>query len=125
LRSATYTKIYDALYELAKSDFKAADVLAQNQFYPQAIYLYAQTFEKATKAVIAHYLMNYKKRSESETEKELRSIHGHRLLKLTIAMLKPFVDEDKELYIRRGGREADEFIQKPYRSLETLKSLKY
>lgn len=125
MRDTTYTKIHNALYDLAKSDFTSANVLTQNQSYPQAIYLYAQTFEKATKAVVALYLMSYKIKSEFETEKVLRRTHGHKLTELTKAVLKPFVDKDKELYISKRGKEADEFVEKPYRLLEFLSGIRY
>jgi HEPN domain-containing protein len=119
------SRIYDALYEFSKSDFSAAQVLAENGFYPQAIYLYAQTFEKATKAVVALYLISYENKSESDTEVELRKTHVHKLIKLTKAMLKIFVDKDRESYILQGGKESDEYIRKPYRSLESLEGQKY
>lgn len=58
------SKIYNALYELAKSDFKAANILVQSELYMQGIYFYAQTFEKATKAIISFYQVYYENKNE-------------------------------------------------------------
>ncbi|MGB7956035.1 MAG: hypothetical protein WCF23_18840 [Candidatus Nitrosopolaris sp.] len=104
------SKMHNALYEFAKTDFRAANVLAQNELYPQAIYFYAQTFEKATKSVIALYWISYENKSESDTEKELRKTLVHKLIKVTKAMLKIFIDKDKESYILQGGKESNEYI---------------
>lgn len=119
------SKLYNALYVLAKSDFKAANILVQSELYMQGIYFYAQTFEKATKAIISFYLMNYENKSESVTATYLKNTYGHKFIELTITIIKIFLDKEKELYISKGGKESDDFIQKAYRSLNGLKQQNY
>lgn len=40
-------------------------------------------------------------------------------------MIKIFLDKEKELYISKGGKESDDFIQKTFRSLNSLKNQNY
>ncbi len=85
-------------YVIAKSDLEAANILTKNSRYPQAIYFYAQAFEKATKSAAALYFISYEKKSESETSDKLKNIHGHSLLRLTITIAKIFVDYETGLH---------------------------
>ena len=52
--------LHHRLHDIAKSELKAANVLANNSLYPQAVYFYAQAFEKAAKSVVALYLIKFK-----------------------------------------------------------------
>ena len=92
--------------------------------YAQAIYFYAQAFEKSTKSIIALYFINYESQNESDAAKKLKNTHGHGLRKLTEQILRILITKDIELYKSRGGKETDEFIQTTYRSID-LKSQKY
>lgn len=111
-------KLYCVLSSLAKSDLKAANILTQKNLYSQAIYFFSQSFEKSLKSVIAFYQITYKDQDESDTANELIHRHGHRLRELTQEILKIFVDRDKRLYLQRGGKENDPFIQSSYKAID-------
>ena len=101
------------------------NILVQSELDMQGIYFYAQTFEKATKSVISFYLVTYENKNESVTATILRKTYGHKFIELTITIIKIFLDKEKELYINKGGKELDEFIQKAYQSLNGLKHHNY
>jgi hypothetical protein len=113
-------KLYEVLFELAKSDYRAANILAQNHLYAQAIYFYSQSFEKSTKSVIAFYMITYSNKNELETSISLKRTHGHKLSGLTADIVKLFVEKDAELYVSRGGKRTDDFIQNAHRSIENI-----
>ena len=115
------TNIYSELYELAKTDFQAANILSQNHLYTQAIYFYSQTFEKCIKAVIAFYMMIYNHKTETVTEVMLRKTHGHRLIELTKDLQRKFIAKEVELYTSTVGKITDDFIQNLYRSIDNRK----
>jgi hypothetical protein len=48
--------------------------LTRSNLYPQAIYFYAQAFEKAAKSAVALYLIGYENKSESQASEELKNI---------------------------------------------------
>jgi hypothetical protein len=119
--------LHDKLYEIAKSELRAAKILTKDGSYPQAIYFYAQAFEKAAKSAIALYLISYEKKSESQTSRELKNNYSHGLLKLTSFGSKIFVDSGIKSYVKRGGQINDEEIQIAIKAssiphLETLTS---
>jgi hypothetical protein len=114
------------LYELAKSYLIAANILTKNSLYPQAIYFYAQAFEKAAKSAVALYLTSYENESKSQVSGKLKNVHSHRLLSLTSKTAEIFVDSGIRSHVKRGGKENDKEVQAakyassiPY--LETLK----
>jgi HEPN domain-containing protein len=102
--------LHDKLYEIAKSELRAAKILTKNGSYPQAIYFYAQAFEKATKSVVALYLIKHKGRSESKASEELWRTYGHKLMDLTVTIANILTERDN-LYVSRGGNESDPLIQ--------------
>jgi hypothetical protein len=114
------------LYDLAKSDLKAANTLTNNSHYLQAIYFYAQAFEKAAKSAVALHLTSYEKMSESRVYEELKNNYRHGLLKLTSFTAEIFVNSGIKSHLKRGGKESDKEIQKAKSAssilyLETLK----
>jgi hypothetical protein len=111
------------MYDISKTDFEAANILAKNTIYPQAIYFYAQACEKAAKSVIAFHSISYEKTPEEEVLIKLKN-YGHKLLGLASTTAKIFVDHDKRLYIERGGKESDEIIQTVNKSIERIESRK-
>jgi HEPN domain len=134
--------LHNRLYEIAKSDLRTAKILTKNSSYPQAIYFYAQAFEKASKSVIALYIIKNKKLpeqseqksdtkdsepkewNESEISKELGKTYGHRLMSLTLSIAILLTERDKDLYLSRGGKETDPLIQILNEALEKIKSRK-
>jgi HEPN domain-containing protein len=115
------SSLHSRLYDIAKSDLDAANILTKNSRYPQAIYFYAQACEKAAKSIVALHRIGYEKKSEEEVLIELK-VHFHKLLELASTTTKIFVDYDKRLYIERGGKESDEIIQTVTKSIETIES---
>jgi hypothetical protein len=116
--------LHHRLHDIAKSDLKAANVLTNNSLYPQAVYFYAQAFEKTTKSVVALYLFKFKKFpeskvsgskpeewSESKVSEKLRDIYGHKLMKITVAIAKILTERDRTLYLSRGGKKSDPLIR--------------
>src|SRR5918995_2421957 len=112
------------LHDIAKSELKAANTLTNNSLHPQAIHFYAQAFEKASKSVVALYLIKYKKFpeskvsgsapeewSESGVSEKLRDIYGHRLMKITVTIANILTEKDRKLYISRGGKKGDPLIR--------------
>ncbi len=116
---------HEKLYQFAEYDLKAANILRDNNMFAHAIYHYVQCFEKCTKSILAYYYLLYEKLETHHIEKKLKNTHGHKLTGLTIEMMKILTDDDKRLYIRRGGKETDDFVQTSYRSIESLRQHKY
>jgi HEPN domain-containing protein len=115
--------LYSRIYDIAKTDLEAANILAKNGLYPQAIYFYSQACEKAAKSVIAIYLIHHEKKTNEEVLKILKS-HGHNLLKLAETTTKIFVDYEKGLYVKRGGKETDELIRTANESMKKIQGRK-
>ena len=114
--------LHRRLYDIAKSDLKAANILTKNGRYPQAIYLYSQAFEKATKSSAALYLVSYEKKSESEASDKLKYIHGHSLLRLITTIAKIFVDYETRLHVKKGGKANHILIKTVNKGIEDLQS---
>ena len=102
--------LHHRLRDIAKSELKAANVLTNDSLYPQAVYFYAQAFEKAAKSVVALYLIKFKEFpeskvsgskpeewSESKVSEKLRDIYGHKLVKITVAIAKILTERDRTL----------------------------
>jgi HEPN domain-containing protein len=111
--------LFNRIYDIAKTDLEAANILAKNSLYPQAIYFYSQACEKAAKSVIAVYLIQYEKKTDEEVLKILKS-HGHNLLELAETTTKIFVDYEKGLYVKRGGKGTDALIRTANESIEEI-----
>jgi hypothetical protein len=101
------------MYEIAKMDLKSANILAKNEMYPQSIYFYEQSFEKALKSVVSEYLRHRRNMTDSQIENELRP-KGHNVIEKTMQMMTLMIEEEVQLYIKRGGNESDPFIQNTY-----------
>jgi hypothetical protein len=127
--------LHHRLHDIAKSELKAANALTNNSLYPQAVYFYAQAFEKAAKSVVALYLIIYKKLpesevsesepvewSESKVSEKLRVIYGHKLMKITVAIANILTENDRRLYMSRGGDEGDPLIRMLDESIEKIKN---
>jgi hypothetical protein len=112
------------LFEIAKSDLRAADILAKNGLYPQAIYFYEQVFEKAVKSVVALYLIKHKDKSASDASEELWRTYSHKLMSLTVAIAEILVENDIKLYLSRGGEKSDWLIKVLNESIEKIKTHK-
>lgn len=125
--------LHSRIYDIAKSDLEAANILVKNGCYPQAIYFYAQAFEKATKSVVALHLIKYKKFpeskvsgskpeewSESKVSEKLRDIYGHRLMKLTVTIANILTESDRKRYISRGGKKSDPLIRTLDKSIKKI-----
>jgi hypothetical protein len=97
------------LYDITKADLVAANVLTTNSLYPQAIYFYAQAFEKAAKSAVALYLARHENMSESKVSQELKDNYRHGLVKLTSFTAEIFVSGIKS-YLERRGKESDKEI---------------
>jgi HEPN domain-containing protein len=97
------------MYEIAKMDLKSANILAKNEMYPQSIYFYEQSFEKALKSVVSEYLRHRRNMTDSQIENELRP-KGHNVIEKTMQMMTLMIEEEVQLYIKRGGNESDPFI---------------
>jgi hypothetical protein len=93
--------LHHRLYDIAKTDLEAANILAKNNLYPQAIYFYSQACEKAAKSVVALYQIRYEEMPENEVFIGLKKIHGHKLLKTTTTITNIFVDYEKKLHVKR------------------------
>lgn len=103
--------LYCRIHDIAKTDLEAANILAKNSLFPQAIYFYSQACEKAAKSVIAMNMIHREKKTDEEVLGILKSHnYGHNLLKLAETTTKIFVDYEKGLYLKRGGKETDELI---------------
>jgi hypothetical protein len=118
--------LHHKLYEIAESDLRAANILSKKGPYPQAIYFYSQAFEKAVKSAVALYLTSHENKDEAQTSEELKRNFSHGLLNLTSFTSNIFVDSGIKSYVKRGGKESDEEIQKAINVssvvyLETLK----
>lgn len=107
------SKFYEKIYEIAKLDYKSANILAKNRIYPQAIYFYEQCFEKNLKAVIAHNLSSISKKTDVQIEKVLRP-HGHNVIGKTMEMMKLLIKPEVQLYVSRGGKIKDPYIENTY-----------
>jgi hypothetical protein len=118
-------ELHEKLYELAKLDLKAANILRDNNMFSHAIYEYAQSFEKSTKSILAKYFVSYEKMGEQEVEQKMKKSYGHKLIQVTIAMIKILIADDTRLYISRGGNETDDFIQNPLKAIQGLEQHKY
>jgi hypothetical protein len=116
--------LHGRLHDIAKTDLEAANILTQNNHYPQAIYFYQQAFEKATKSVVALYLLKHKKKTEPEVSKELSSkkTYGHKLVELTVSIAKILTEKDRNLYLSRGGKETDQLIQDLNKSIDNIRT---
>jgi hypothetical protein len=125
--------LHHRLHDIAKSELKAADVLTNNRLYPQAIYFYAQAFEKAAKSVVALYLIKFKKFpeskvsgskpeewSESKVSEKLRVIYGHKLMKITVSIARILTERDRWLYLSRGGKKSDPLIRMLDKSIKKI-----
>jgi HEPN domain-containing protein len=123
LRSDTCELLFNRIYDIAKTDFESANILAKNSLYPQTIYFCSQACEKAAKSVIAMYLIQYEKKTDEEVLKILKS-HGHNLLKLAETTTKIFVEYEKGLYVKRGGKETDRLIRTANESIKKIQGRK-
>lgn len=108
---------YERIYEIAKMDHESAKILSKNRMFPQSIYFYEQCFEKSLKAVISHYMSCIQKKTDTQIEKELRP-RGHNIIEKTMDMMKLMIDEEVKLYLKRGGKRSDPFIQGTYEGIE-------
>lgn len=116
--------LHHRLYDIAKTDLEAANILAKNNLYPQAIYFYSQACEKAAKSVVALYQVRYEEKSEDEVSFELKKIHGHKLLRITTIIANIFMDYEKKLHVKRGGKESAELIRRADDSIKKIQSRK-
>jgi hypothetical protein len=107
------TKFHDQIYEIAKLDYKSANILAENRMFPQSIYFYEQCFEKNLKAVIAQNLSCVSKKTDFQIEKKLRP-NGHNVIEKTMEMMKLLIKPEVQLYVSRGGKIKDPFVQGTY-----------
>ena len=73
-------ELHQKLYELAKLDLKAANILRNNYLFPHAIYFYTQSFEKSTKSILAEYFVSFEDMVEQEVEQKLKKSYGHKLI---------------------------------------------
>ena len=106
------SKFHDKIYEIAKLDYKSANILAKNRMFPQSIYFYEQCFEKNLKAVIAQNL-SCNKKTDFQIEKKLRP-NGHNVIEKTMELIKLMIKPDVDLYVSRGGKIKDPPIQLTY-----------
>lgn len=114
------SKFYQRMYEIAELDLKAADLLANKKLFAHSIYFYAQTFEKINKSIISFYMEVYQNIPEKQIESIMKTTFGHKLIKITMEILKSLTKEERDLYVSRGGKESDNFIQHSLKSIESL-----
>ena len=76
-------ELHEKLYELAKLDLKAANILRNNHVFSHAIYFYAQSFEKSTKSILAEYFVSFEDMAEQEVEQKLKKSYGHKLINVS------------------------------------------
>lgn len=118
-------ELHEKLYELANLDLKAANILRDNNMFSHAIYEYAQSFEKSTKSILAKYFVSYEKMGEQEIEEKMKKSYGHKLIKVSIGMINIIIDDDIRLYVSKGGKKTDDFVQNPLKAIQGLKQHKY
>ena len=112
-------ELHEKLYELAKLDLKAPNILRNNYVFPHAIYFYAQSFEKSTSWMLAEYFVSFEDMAEQEIEHKLKKSYGHKLINVSPGMMRILVDDDTRRYVRTGGKETDDFIQKPRDAIQS------
>jgi hypothetical protein len=115
--------LHHRLYDIAKTDLEAANILAKNNLYPQAIYFYAQSCEKASKSVVAFFYIHYEKKSEEKVLVILKNL-SHNLMELALTTAKIFVDYERRLHVKRGGKESDGLIRAVSDSLKNIQRRK-
>ena len=113
-------EIHEKLYELAKLDLKAANILRNNYIFSHAIYFYAQSFEKSTKSILAEYFASFENMAKHEIEQKLKKSYGHKLINVSTGMMHILIDDDTRRYVMSGGKETDDFIQKPREAIQSL-----
>jgi hypothetical protein len=113
-------ELHDKLYELAKLDLKAANILTNNYIFSHAIYFYAQSFEKSTKSILAEYFALFENMAKHEIEQKLKKSYGHKLINVSTGMMRILIDDDTRRYEMAGGKETDDFIQKPREAIQSL-----
>ena len=118
-------ELHEKLYELAKLDLKAANILRDNFIFSHAIYFYEQTFEKSTKSILAEYFVSYENMDEQEVEQKLKKSYGHKLINVSTGMMRILVDDDTRRYVIAGGKETDDFIQRPREAIQSLHQHNY
>lgn len=101
----------------------AANRLVDAKLYPQSIYFYSQTVEKAGKSVFALYLTNHKNNTESDALKEIKG-YSHELKKLGSEVSRIFVDTDKRLISKHGEKVDARLIQMADQSIERIRNQK-
>lgn len=112
-------RLFEKLYEFADIDLRAAKVLTEDKLFAPAIYHYQRCFEKCNKSIIASYLTLHDKKASDIIENELRKI-SHKVTQATVDVISNLMNFDKEQYIKRGGRETDDFIQNAYNMARSL-----
>jgi len=118
-------QLHEKLYELAKLDLKAANILRDNNMFSHAICEYAQSFEKSTKSILAKYFVSYEKMGGQEIEEKMKKSYGHKLIKVSIGMINIIIDDDIRLYVSKGGKKTDDFVQNPLKAIQGLEQHKY
>ena len=118
-------EFHEKLYELAKLDLKAANILRNNYVFSHAIYFYTQSFEKSTKSILAEYFESFEDMVEQEVEQKLKKSYGHKLINVSAGMMRILIDDDTRRYVMAGGKETDDFIQKPRDAIQSLDQRNY
>ena len=117
------TTLYDSLLDIAKLDLAAAKILCTNRLIAQSLFHFEQSFEKANKSIITHYMIHYESKSEIEVLRLLKKEFGHLNRKLTSRITKILFDREREIYLSRGGNTTDGYITKPYMILEEFEKM--
>jgi len=69
------------------------------------------------------YLFHHEKKTDEKVLRILKN-HGHNLLELASTTAKIFVDYEKGLYVKRGGKETDELIRTANGLIKKIKDRK-
>jgi hypothetical protein len=112
--------LYEVLLEIARLDYKASKILASNGLIAQSVFYAEQSFEKATKSVIAYYYIMHDDLPENEALSKIRAF-GHAIKMATAAIIKILIDKEKAIHLSKGGSENDEFIVSAYQNLDEFK----
>lgn len=62
---------------------------------------------------------------EQEIEEKMRKSYGHKLIKVSIGMINIIIDDDIRLYVSKGGKKTDDFVQNPLKAIQGLEQHKY
>ena len=62
---------------------------------------------------------------EQEIEEKMMKSYGHKLIKVSIGMINIIIDDDIRLYVSKGGKKTDDFVQNSHKAIQGLEQHKY